>query len=169
MILNGQRIVKKKPNKADIGAAYARLAHAARTGEPPAKVRKDGSIATKPVVPCFNVLEADVLKQCISWLIRHNIFCDRHDSGAGDFGRGYAIYGIRGAGDIIGLLPDGTHLEIECKKGKGGSMSKRQQKRMSDIRENNGIYLVVHGISELEYYDTIFSLTSRVDYGISEL
>ncbi len=161
--------MKKKPNKADIGVAYARLAHAARTGEPPAKVRKDGSVATKPVVWCSDVPERDVVKGCISWLRVHRIFCDRHDAGAGDFGRGYAIYGIRGAGDIIGLLPDGTHLEIECKHSRGGRLSKGQQKRMKDIRENSGIYLVVHGISELEYYDTIFSLTSRADCGISEL
>ena len=160
---------KRKPNKADIGAAYARLAHAQRTGDPPVKVRKDGSITTKPVVSCWGFPEKDVLKQCVSWLRRHRIFCSRHDVGSGDFGHGYATYGIIGAGDIIGLLPDGTHLEIECKKGKGGSLSKGQQKRMKDIRENNGIYLVVHGISELEYYDTIFSLTFRADCGISKL
>lgn len=161
--------MKKKPTKQDIGAAYARLAHAQRTGEPPTKVRKDGSIVTKPVVPCPYLPERDVVKQCIGWLRRNRIFCNRHDVGSGDFGHGYATYGIMGAGDIIGLLPDGTHLEIECKHGRGGSLSKGQQKRMKDIRENNGIYLVVHGISELEYYDTIFNLTSRVDYGISKL
>ncbi len=161
--------MKRKPNKADIGAAYARLAHAARTGGSPVKVRKDGSIATKPVVPCTAYSERLVVKYCINWLRRNRIFCNRHDVASGDLGFGYATYGIKGAGDIIGLLPDGTHLEIECKKGKGGSLSKGQQKRMKDIRENNGIYLVVHGISELEYYDTIFHLTSRVDCGISEL
>jgi len=160
---------KRKPNKADIGAAYARLAHAVRTGQPPAKVRKDGSIATKPVTFCPDLRERIVVNKCIAWLRRNRIFCSRHDVGSGDFGHGYATYGIIGAGDIIGLLPDGTHLEIECKKGKGGSLSKGQQKRMKDIRENNGIYLVVHGISELEYYDTIFSLTFRADCGISKL
>lgn len=158
--------MKKKSNKTDIGAVYARLAHAARTGEPPAKVRKDGSIATKPVVPCPDLPEKDVVMRCMGWLYRHRIFANRHDVGAGDFGYGYATYGIKGAGDFIGLLPDGTHFELECKRGKGGKLSKRQQKRMKDIRDNNGIYLVIHGISELEYYDTIFSLTSRRDCGM---
>ena len=158
--------MKKKPNKSDIGAVYARLVHANRTGEPPTKVRKDGSIATKPVVPCPDWAEKDVVKACISWLRRHRVFCNRHDVGSGDFGQGYATYGIKGAGDIIGLTPKGVHFEIECKKGKGGSLSKGQQKRMKDIRGNNGIYLVVHGISELEYYNEIFNLTFGNEFGI---
>lgn len=158
--------MKKKPNKADIGAAYARLAHAARTGEPPEKVRKDGSIATKPVVYCPDIPEKVVVRLCVGWLRWRRIKCDRHDVGSGDFGVGYATYGIKTAGDIIGLLPDGTHLEIECKKGIGGRLSKGQQKRMEDIRNNNGIYLIIHGIPEIEYYDTIFHLTSRTDCGI---
>lgn len=156
-------MAKNKPTKADIGAAYARLVHAQRTGEPPTKVRKDGSIATKPVVPCEHLPEKIVVTQCIRWLVRHRIFCNRHDAGSGYLGAGtaYATYGIKGAGDIIGLLPDGTHFEIECKRSQGGSLSKGQQKRMVNIRENNGIYLIVHGIPELEYYSEIFSLTFR--------
>ncbi|MCP4596228.1 hypothetical protein [Neptuniibacter sp.] len=157
---------KRKPNRSDIGAAYARLARAARTGEPPEKVRKDGSIATKPVVYCRPDTEREVVTDCIHWLTRYRIFANRHDVGAGNLGAGYATYGIKGAGDIIGLLPDGTHLEIECKKGIGGRLSKGQQKRMEDIRRNNGIYLIIHGIPELAYYDTIFNLTSRADCDI---
>lgn len=153
--------MKKKPNKADIGAAYARLARAARTGEPLQKVRKDGSIATKPVVNCDSYAERVVVEACIHWLTRRRIFANRHDVGAGNFGAGYATYGIKGAGDIIGLLPDGTHFELEVKKGVGGRLSKGQRKRMEDIRNNNGIYLIIHGIPELEWYDEIFHLTSR--------
>lgn len=114
---------------------------------------KDGSIATHPVVEVRSPYpEKDVLHDCLVWLHRHRIFCNRHDVGAGDVsGAGYATYGIKGAGDIIGLLPDGTHFEIECKRGSGGRLSKGQQKRMKDIRANNGIYFVIHGVNELEY------------------
>ena len=112
---------------------------------------KDGSIATHPIIPVPDLLESIVLKDCLNWLKKKRIFCNRHDSGAGDVsGAGYATYGIKGAGDIIGLLPNGRHFEIETKRGKGGRLSKGQQKRMKDIRANNGIYHVVHGISELE-------------------
>jgi len=63
---------------------------------------------------------------------------------------GWHTYGIVGSGDIIGLLPSGRHLEIECKSGRGGRLSTAQQKRMADIRGNNGLYLVVCSVEELE-------------------
>lgn len=163
-------MAKKKPTKQEIGAAFVRLIHARRTGKPPVKVRKDESIATKPIVPCPDIPEKDVVKACMKWLVRHRIFANRHDVGGGYLGAGtaYATYGIQGAGDIIGLLPDGTHFELEIKRGRGGNLSKKQRKRMKDIRDNSGIYLVIHGIPELEHYNTIFFLTSRRDYGIVE-
>lgn len=114
---------------------------------------KDGSIATHPVVPVRNLLEAEVLKVCLKWLKTAGIFCNRHDAGAGDIaGMGYATYGILGAGDIIGLLSNGRHFEIEVKRGRGGRLSIRQQKRMEAIRKNNGIYFIIHGVPELEHY-----------------
>lgn len=113
---------------------------------------KDGSIATHSVIPVPDLPEKEVLVECLRWLKKHRIFCNRHDCGSGDVaGYGYATYGIKGAGDIIGLLLTGQHFEIEVKRGKGGRLSKDQQKRLKNIRQNNGIYLVVHGIGELEY------------------
>lgn len=113
---------------------------------------KDGSIATHPVIPVPDIPEREVLAECLKWLKKHKILCNRHDSGAGDVsGAGYATYGIKGAGDIIGLLPNGIHFEIECKRGKGGRLSKKQQKRHEDIQNNSGYYFVVHGVEELEY------------------
>lgn len=35
--------------------------------------------------------------------------------------------------------------------GIGGHLTTHQQKRMKKIKENNGIYLIVHGVAELEY------------------
>ena len=65
---------------------------------------------------------------------------------------GFYSYGIKDGGDIQGLLSNGIHFEIECKRGKGGRLSKGQQKRMREIQESNGLYFVVHGVPELEYY-----------------
>lgn len=116
---------------------------------------KDGSIASKLVVPCPDLPERDIKKQCIAWLRKHHIFCNGHDTGAGDIaGMGYATYGIKGSGDIHGMLREhhGQHFEIECKKGKGGRLSKGQIKRMHDVRDNGGLYFVVHGVPELEFY-----------------
>jgi hypothetical protein len=119
---------------------------------------KDGSIATHPVVPVDSKkLECVVLADCLVWLKKYHVFCNRHDCGSGDIvGAGMATYGIRSAGDIIGILNKhrhvGRHFEIECKRGSGGRLSAGQQKRMKDVRENGGLYFVVHGISELEYF-----------------
>jgi hypothetical protein len=100
-------------------------------------------------VPVKGLPETGVLAECRKWLKQHRIFHDRHDCGAGDFGHGFATYGIVGAGDIIGILPDGIHFEIETKAGGGGRLSAVQQKRMADVQATNGVYLVVHGVEEL--------------------
>lgn len=113
---------------------------------------KDGSLPTTPTVPCPDVPEAEVLKTCLAWLRGRRIFCNRVNNGKGDLhGDGNIFtYGIIGAGDILGLLPDGRHFEVECKRGRGGRLSEEQQKRWKKIRENNGLYVVVHGVRELE-------------------
>lgn len=116
---------------------------------------KDGSIATHPVVPVdVTKLEADVLSECLAWLKKHHVMCNRHDAGTFQNNRGqYGTYGIKGSGDIHGMLKKnwGKHFEIETKRGSGGRQSKGQQDRMRDIRNNNGLYFVCHGVEELEF------------------
>jgi len=136
----------------DLGNAVIQI----RNGQ---KVRRigarDGSIPTHPVVLVDpDKLEEDVLAECLEWLKKHHVMHNRHDCGGGNFGSGYATYGILGSGDIHGVLRkhDGKHFEIECKKGKGGRLSKAQQKRKRDVEYNNGLYFVVHGVDELNYY-----------------
>lgn len=115
---------------------------------------KDGSISTNPAIELAKKrTEQEVLKDCLLWLKGHHIFCNRHDSGSFQNERGqWGTYGIKGAGDIIGLLPDGRHFEIEVKKSSGGRLGLNQQQRMQNIRDNNGLYFVVHNIFELENY-----------------
>lgn len=115
---------------------------------------KDGSIATHPVVPVDpKKLEHEVLADCLSWLSRLRIFHNRHDAGSFQNERGqWGTYGIKSAGDIIGMLKGGQHFEIECKRGSGGRLDIGQQKRMKDVRDNGGLYFVVHGQEELEYF-----------------
>lgn len=114
--------------------------------------RKDGGIQTKPLVPCPDVLEAEVLKAVMTWLKRNRILCDRNNVGSGDLDNRGAIhsYGIKDGGDIIGCLPNGLHLEIEVKRGRGSVLSLGQQQRRDKVRKNKGVYLVVHGVPELE-------------------
>ncbi len=116
---------------------------------------KDGSIATHPTVEVTpDLSEATVLKMCMEWFKRCGVIFDRNNTGFGDIaGTGGSYhYGIKGAGDIIGLLENGRHFEIECKKSNGGRLSRGQQKRWFKILHSNGLYFVVHGVQELEHF-----------------
>jgi hypothetical protein len=120
----------------------------------PKKCRKDGGIATHPTVPCVVQLEEDVTKECNDWLTAERIMWDRNNTGMGDIagdGRMFR-YGITGGGDIIGCMPNGRHLEIEYKHGKGGVLSKDQQDRQKECARVNAIYLIVHGLPELKHF-----------------
>ena len=115
---------------------------------------KDGSIPTKPIVPVADLPEKQVVKDCIEWLRQHRIMCNRHDAASFQNDRGqWGVYGIKGAGDIIGMVGDyGTHFELECKAGKGGRLSPGQQKRQKDVNRANGLYYIVHGVEELKHF-----------------
>lgn len=141
--------MKKKTKTQKLHEAWL-IYDAKKHGQKPKRPAADGSIATHPIVPVPDLPESEVLAQCLKWLKARRIFCDRHDVGTGDLGYGYAQYGIKGAGDIIGILPNGRHFEIEIKAGKGGRLSTGQQKRMRDVRATGGVYLIVHGVFELE-------------------
>ena len=125
--------------------------HHTKHGTRPTRKAKDGSIPTHSVVPVPELPESSVLKECLVWLIMHGIYCQRHGCGVGVLKGKSFRFGIKFAGDIIGILPSGIHFEIECKRGKGGRQSVGQQKRMADVRATNGVYLVVHGVAELEF------------------
>ena len=145
----------KKQTRAQKCSDYADAFRCIKEGKPVKRAHsKDGSIPTYPVVEVQHpYLEKYVLHDCLQWLCREGILCDRNNVGAGQIGEsGYYTYGIKNAGDIIGLLQNGQNFEIECKPSGGGRLSLGQQKRMKKIRENNGIYLIIHGIRELEHF-----------------
>ena len=119
--------------------------------KPKRSTRADGSVGTKSVVSCENLPESVVLQECLIWLKGHGFVADRMNVGAGDFGGGFRTYGIRGAGDILVIAPNGRHIEIECKAGEGGAWSVAQQKRCKKIRRNKAVYMIVHGVEELEH------------------
>lgn len=129
-----------------------------RKGEPVRRIgAKDRSIQTHPVIDVPDVLEKIILQDCLDWLRKKKIVCDRNNTGAGEMGTsGFYNYGIKNGGDIIGLTEQGIHFELECKRGRGGRLSIGQQKRMQIIRNNGGTYLVIHGWQELEYYDDTY-------------
>ena len=147
----------KRQTKADKFRDLANAVTQMRNGDKVKRIgAKDGSIATHPVVPVDPSLpEKEVLKDCMAWLKEHHVQHNRHDDGTfqNRFGQ-WATYGILGSGDIHGTLRhhQGKRFEIETKKGKGGRLSKDQQRRMRDLHYNNALYFVVHGVEELIFY-----------------
>ena len=128
-----------------------------RRGEPVKRIgAKDGSIRTHAVVSVDpKKLEREVLQECMIWLSCNHVFGNRHDSGSFQNERGqWGCYGIINSGDIHGMLKHhgGKHFEVECKRGSGGRLSVGQQQRRKNVRANDSLYFVVHGVEELEHY-----------------
>ena len=127
---------------------------------------KDGSKPVHPVCPVDpDKTEDEVLKDCLAWLTKQRIFHDRHDVGGANIaGAGFAVYGIKGAGDIIGINRNGLHFEIETKRGKGGRWKEDQQKRCEEVRATKGIYLLISGVEELIFYDRTYCYFSKFPF-----
>ena len=142
----------KKITKQKLGKGIVDMIYAKNAGVEYKPGRKDGGMTTKPVVPCEDLPEAEVLKACISWLKRHRVGVKRMNVTAVDLdGQGIRRYGIKGAADLT-CIYKGLRIEIECKKGKGGILSENQQDFRDWVLQFGGVYMVVHGVPELEFF-----------------
>lgn len=93
--------------------------------------------------------EAVVLRDCLGWLHKQGIFAYRQNSGTAWIGGQPVSFGLPGAADITGILPDGRRLEVECKSATG-RQSEKQKRFQQRIEENRGVYLLVRSVEELE-------------------
>jgi hypothetical protein len=78
------------------------------------------------------------------------VFCWRQNSGAlttpaGGFLRSADINGVA---DIIGLLPGGRFLAVECKSDRG-RQSPAQRTFQAMVEEAGGLYVLARGIDDL--------------------
>lgn len=113
--------------------------------------RKDGGVPTHPTLPCANAPEAIVLENCLRALKQLGLVHNRNNVGTGIISGSGQIYsyGVKNAGDILGMFRNGIHFEIECKHGKGGVLSQGQQIRMKQVRDSNGVYIIAHSSAEM--------------------
>lgn len=94
--------------------------------------------------------ENEVLASCIELLSLMNIYCWRNNTGALKDATGRLIrFGKVGSSDILGVLPDGKFLAVECKKSKGGIVSEYQEEFLQEINNCGGVGLVVRSSEEL--------------------
>ena len=91
-----------------------------------------------------------VLSQCLKYLEVLQIYHWRNNTGALKIGRRFIRFGFPGSSDILGILPDGRFLAIECKREKGGRLSEAQKDFISRINDNGGVAMCVHSLEELQ-------------------
>lgn len=102
----------------------------------------------------FEVPESVVLNSCLGLLNLMGIFAWRNNTGAYKAKSNRTLkervvyYGKKGSADIIGILPDGRFLAVECKR-ESGKASPDQLLFLSNIKANKGVACIVHSCDEL--------------------
>lgn len=94
--------------------------------------------------------ETVIVAECLEWLARHRIFAWRNNTGSYKTPEGRFIrYGHVGSGDILGLLPDGRFLAVECKTPTG-TQSEPQKVFQAMVERNGGVYVLARSPADLE-------------------
>lgn len=89
-------------------------------------------------------LESVVLRDCLKVLRDFGSFCWRQNTGAFKVDNRFFRSSIAGVSDIIGVLPDGRFIAVECKRENGGRVSEKQRAFLDSVQKNGGVALVAH-------------------------
>lgn len=98
--------------------------------------------------------EGRVIADVLAYLKVLGVFAWRNNTGASQVKRpngslGFVRYGHVGSSDIIGLLPDGTFLAVEC-KAKHGCLSEHQARFLADVASRGGVAIVARCIEDVD-------------------
>lgn len=104
--------------------------------------------------PFLKQTENEVVKASLEYLRARNILAIRMNVGAVRFAdkngrRNFVRFGTPGMSDILGILPDGRALAVECKTI-NGKLSDFQSEFLDAIRRNNGIAIVARSVDDVE-------------------
>ena len=91
----------------------------------------------------------DLVRACLAWLHVRGCAAWQNNTGAAKFGKRFVRFGVRGGSDIIGILPGGMFLAVECKVGKD-VLTADQGVFLHNVAEKNGVALVVRDEFELD-------------------
>jgi hypothetical protein len=61
----------------------------------------------------------------------------------------YISFGKKGSSDIIGILPDGRFLAVEC-KAENGKLSLYQKEFLAAVAEKGGLAVVAYSFADVE-------------------
>jgi len=94
------------------------------------------------------IKETDIQHDMLDYLAYRGIEAWRNNTGA-IYRRGRLIrFGEKGSGDIIGVLKDGRHIEVEVKTPEG-ELSDDQKRHAHRVQRNGGVYIVATCLEEL--------------------
>lgn len=92
----------------------------------------------------MGIAENEIQKEIMDYLRVRCIYHWRNNTGK----RGGVTYGFPGSADILGLLPDGRFLAIECKT-ETGKQSDKQREFQLNIEANNGLYILAKSVNDV--------------------
>jgi hypothetical protein len=98
--------------------------------------------------------EGAVVKACLEYLALRGVYAYRQNTGAAEYEdktgkKRFVRYGKLGASDIVGLLPGGRFIAVEC-KAPGGRLSEHQAEFLQDIERMGGLAVVARSVEDLE-------------------
>ena len=94
--------------------------------------------------------EGRVKAACLRYLERRGITAWNNPSGAVEVRPGkWLHFGKKGSADILGCLPGGRFLAVEC-KAKGGQLSPEQKRFLAEVEALGGMAVMVRDWRELD-------------------
>jgi hypothetical protein len=96
--------------------------------------------------------EGAVVKACLDYLKLRGAYVWRNNTGAlRDKKDRPVFFGKVGSSDIIGLLPGGRFIAVEC-KAPGGRLSEHQIEFLQDIERMGGLAVIAKSVEDLEKF-----------------
>lgn len=94
--------------------------------------------------------ETDLVGASLAYLGLARVFAWRCNGGAVKIGKRFIRFAsINGIADILGVLPDGRFLAVECKRP-GGRVRPDQRAFLDSVTASGGLALVVRDVLELQ-------------------
>ncbi|MDR0759924.1 MAG: VRR-NUC domain-containing protein [Treponema sp.] len=95
--------------------------------------------------------ENAVIKECLEYLNLKGIFAWRNQTGAlaSSDGKRFIRFGKVGSADIIGILPGGRFIAVEC-KAPNGRLSDYQLAFLTDVEHMGGVAVIARSSEDIE-------------------
>jgi hypothetical protein len=93
--------------------------------------------------------EGAVVQACLEYLRIYGALVWRNNTGALKDKTGRPVYyGKLGSADILGLLPGGRFIAVEC-KSKKGKLSEKQKDFLAEVEQLGGIAIVARSVEDV--------------------